>query len=67
MLRRSFSIFFMLAAGMVPVQADPFAVNNKKAPESRKDLEIIQKALVSVLEKTRGSTVCIRVMAAAAA
>jgi serine protease Do len=59
MLRRSFSIFFMLAAGMVPVQADPFAVNNKKAPESRKDLEIIQKALVSVLEKTRGSTVCI--------
>jgi serine protease Do len=59
MLRRPFSILFVLAAGMVPIQADPFSVNDKKAPENRKDLEIIQKTLVAVLEKTRGSTVCI--------
>ena len=59
MLRRFFPILVLLAAGIVPVRADPFSVNDKKAPENRKDLELIQKALVSVLEKTRGSTVCI--------
>ncbi|HEY8961712.1 MAG TPA: trypsin-like peptidase domain-containing protein [Luteolibacter sp.] len=59
MLRRSFPILCLLVAGIVPVQADSFVVNDKKAPEGRKDLELIQKALVSVLEKTRGSTVCI--------
>lgn len=34
-------------------------VNDKKAPESRKDLEVIQKALTSVLAKAREATVCI--------
>lgn len=34
-------------------------VNDKKAPDSRKDLEVIQKALSSVLPKAREATVCI--------
>ncbi len=34
-------------------------VNDKKAPDSRKDLEVIQKALASVLPKAREATVCI--------
>jgi len=34
-------------------------VNDKKAPENRKDLEMIQKALASVLSKAREATVCI--------
>ncbi len=34
-------------------------INDKKAPDSRKDLEVIQKALASVLPKAREATVCI--------
>jgi len=34
-------------------------VNDKKAPENRKDLEVIQKALTSALPKAREATVCI--------
>ena len=34
-------------------------VNDKKAPETRKDLEAIQSALTSVLAKARKATVCI--------
>lgn len=34
-------------------------VNDKKAPENRKDLEAIQTALTSVLGKARAATVCI--------
>ena len=34
-------------------------VNDKKAPENRKDLEAIQTALTSVLAKARAATVCI--------
>lgn len=34
-------------------------VNDKKAPDSRKDLEVIQKALSAVLPKAREATVCI--------
>lgn len=59
MLRRFSLLLSALVAGMAPVQAGPFSINDKKAPESRADLELIQKALVSVLEKNRGSTVCI--------
>lgn len=33
--------------------------NGKKAPENRKDLELIQKTLVSALPKAREATVCI--------
>ncbi len=34
-------------------------VNDKKAPENRHDLEVIQAALVEALPKTRAATVCI--------
>lgn len=34
-------------------------VNDKKAPENRKDLEAIQTALTTVLEQARAATVCI--------
>jgi serine protease Do len=34
-------------------------VNDKKAPDNRKDLEAIQQALTSVLTKARNATVCI--------
>jgi serine protease Do len=34
-------------------------VNDKKAPENRKDLELIQKTLASALPKAREATVCI--------
>jgi len=38
---------------------DRLYVNDKKAPDSRKDLEAIQKSLQSTLPKTRAATVCI--------
>ena len=36
-------------------------VNDKKAPDSRKDLDAIQKALITVLPKARAATVCIEI------
>lgn len=36
-------------------------VNDKKAPDSRKDLEAIQKSLITVLPKARAATVCIEI------
>jgi serine protease Do len=36
-------------------------VNDKKAPENRKDLEAIQTALIAVLPKARAATVCIQI------
>jgi len=36
-------------------------VNDKKAPDSRKDLDAIQKSLISVLPKARAATVCIEI------
>ncbi len=36
-------------------------VNDKKAPDSRKDLEAIQKSLIEVLPKARAATVCIEI------
>ncbi len=36
-------------------------VNDKKAPDSRKDLEVIQKSLISVLPKARAATVAIEI------
>lgn len=38
---------------------DRLYVNDKKAPETRKDLEAIQGALIQALPKTRAATVCI--------
>lgn len=36
-------------------------VNDKKAPETRKDLEAIQSALIGALPNTRAATVCIEI------
>ena len=36
-------------------------VNDKKAPDSRKDLEAIQKVLITALPKARAATVCIEI------
>jgi len=36
-------------------------VNDKKAPDSRKDLEALQKSLISVLPKARAATVAIEI------
>lgn len=41
--------------------ADRLYVNDKKAPDSRKDLEAIQSALIEALPKTRAATVCIEI------
>lgn len=54
---------FLLLVCALPVLAAaaperPY-VNDKKAPENRKDLEVIQKTLASVLPKAREATVCI--------
>lgn len=38
---------------------DRLYVNDLKAPETRKDLEAIQSALIAALPKTRAATVCI--------
>ena len=40
---------------------DRLYVNDKKAPETRKDLEAIQSALIAALPKTRAATVCIEI------
>ena len=40
---------------------DRLYVNDKKAPEDRKDLDAIQSALAKVLPKARAATVCIEV------
>ena len=36
-------------------------VNDKKAPENRKDLEVIQSALLAALPQARAATVCIEI------
>jgi serine protease Do len=41
--------------------AERLYVNDKKAPETRKDLEVIQNALISALPKTRAATVGIEI------
>jgi serine protease Do len=40
---------------------DRLYVNDKKAPENRKDLEAIQTALIAALPRTRAATVCIEI------
>jgi len=52
--------FFMasLAGCALAAEARPY-VNDLKAPESRKDIEVIQSALVTALPKVRAATVCI--------
>jgi serine protease Do len=46
----------LLLALPLPAADRPY-VNDKKAPENRKDLEIIQSALIEALPKTRAATV----------
>lgn len=48
----------LLAWGATAEAARPY-VNDKKAPENRKDLEAIQTALTQSLAKARSATVCI--------
>ena len=40
---------------------DRLYVNDKKAPENRKDLDAIQAALVKALPQARAATVCIEI------
>ena len=40
---------------------DRLYVNDKKAPENRKDLDAIQSALIKALPKARAATVCIEI------
>ncbi|MCF7674231.1 MAG: S1C family serine protease [Akkermansiaceae bacterium] len=42
-----------------PAEAARPYINDKQAPENRKDLEAIQTALTSVLDQARAATVCI--------
>ncbi|HEX7260960.1 MAG TPA: trypsin-like peptidase domain-containing protein, partial [Luteolibacter sp.] len=57
-----FPLIFLILA-ILPwcafAQDDRVAVNDKKAPESREDLEVIQKALGEALPRSRAATVCI--------
>ncbi len=52
-----------LSAGMLffpaPVRAERSYINDKRAPENRHDLDVIQKHLVDVLPASRRATVCI--------
>lgn len=59
MTRRFSTLLLLLAPTLALAVPDRPYVNDKKAPDSRKDLEVIQKALASVLPKAREATVCI--------
>ncbi|HEX5791403.1 MAG TPA: serine protease, partial [Luteolibacter sp.] len=50
----------MALAAALAAQQRPY-VNDMKVPESRKDLEFIQTAVTSHLERSRAATVCIQV------
>jgi len=47
-----------LACAALTAQTRPY-VNDKKAPEDRKDIEVIQSSLIAALPKARAATVCI--------
>lgn len=46
-------------AGFASAEPARSYVNDKKAPEDRKDLEVIQKALVDAIPEARAATVCV--------
>jgi serine protease Do len=52
-------VFFALLPLGSSAQEGRLYVNDKKAPENRKDLEAIQSNLISALPKARAATVCI--------
>lgn len=59
---RCFTWFFaaLLPLGLSAAEPRPY-VNDKKAPEDRKDLETIQNTLIQSLPRARAATVCIEV------
>lgn len=59
MSRSGLRLFLAFSALTLSVKAEPFLFNEKKAPDSREDLEEIQGALTSALAKARDATVCI--------
>jgi len=55
-------LFFLLLVLCLPGRAatgERLYVNDKKVPENRQDLEVIQKALTQALPKARAATVCL--------
>ncbi len=54
-------LFLALLPWCALTAEDRLYVNDKKAPEDRKDLEAIQSALIKSLPKARAATVCIEV------
>jgi len=59
MTRRSLAFFLALVPLAVFAGPERPYVNDKRAPESRKDLEVLQKALSAALPKAREATVCL--------
>ena len=61
-MSRSFHwlIAALLPIGMTCAEPRPY-INDKKAPEDRKDLETIQNTLIQSLPKARAATVCIEI------
>ncbi len=49
----------LLCGASGAVEPGRLYVNDKRSPENRKDLEVIQKALTTVLPKAREATVCV--------
>lgn len=54
-------LFLALLPWCALTAEDRLYVNDKKAPEDRKDLEAIQSALIKALPKARAATVCIEI------
>lgn len=52
-------IFLALLAACGVATGERLYINDKEAPEGRHDLEVIEKAVKKVLEKTRRATICI--------
>lgn len=50
----------LLIVSILSANAQRLYVNDKKFPDSRKDLEAIQKTLIESLPKARAATVCIK-------
>lgn len=60
-MSRLILLFLALLPWCALTAEDRLYVNDKKAPEDRKDLEAIQSALTKALPKARAATVCIEV------
>lgn len=54
-------VLAILMATLGLAMAERPYVNDKVAPENRKDLEVIQKSLIDALPKARAATVCLEV------